>query len=59
MVDERRNLKEDDLWLDEGMVSPEARQSRRKIVVDHIERTRSKVYATGNRWAIENFEATH
>ncbi len=23
------------------------------------ERRRSEVYATGNRWAIENFEATH
>ena len=23
------------------------------------ERTRAKVYATGNRWAIENFHATH
>lgn len=22
-------------------------------------RTRAAVYATGNRWAIENFEATH
>ena len=23
------------------------------------ERTRQAVYATGNKWAIENFEATH
>ena len=23
------------------------------------ERTRAQVYATGNKWAIENFEATH
>lgn len=23
------------------------------------ERTREQVYATGNKWAIENFEATH
>lgn len=23
------------------------------------ERTKAKVYATGNRWAIENFHATH
>ncbi len=23
------------------------------------ERTRAAVYATGNRWAIENFNATH
>lgn len=26
---------------------------------DPAERTRKKVYATGNRWARENFEATH
>lgn len=26
---------------------------------DPVERTRAQVYATGNRWAIENFEATH
>jgi len=23
------------------------------------ERTRARVYATGNKWAIENFNATH
>ena len=23
------------------------------------ERTRAQVYATGNKWAIENYEATH
>jgi len=23
------------------------------------ERTKSRVYATGNKWAIENFNATH
>lgn len=23
------------------------------------ERTRAAIYATGNKWAIENFEATH
>lgn len=26
---------------------------------DHFERTRAQVYATGNKWAIENFNATH
>lgn len=25
----------------------------------HYERTKAQVYATGNKWAIENFEATH
>lgn len=24
-----------------------------------VERTRQAVYATGNKWAIKNFEATH
>lgn len=26
---------------------------------DPYERTRAQVYASGNKWAIENFEATH
>ena len=59
MVDRKKSRNEDDLWLEEGMTSPEARQSRRKAKADHFERTRSKVYATGNKWAIENFNATH
>lgn len=28
-------------------------------MADHVSCTRSMVYATGNRWAIENFDATH
>ena len=59
MVDRKKNLNEDDLWLEESMASPEACQSRRKVKVDHFERTRSKVYSTGNKWAAENFNATH
>ena len=31
----------------------------RVVSVGPAERTRQAVYATGNRWAIENFEATH
>lgn len=31
-------------------------QNRR---LNHYERTKAQVYATGNKWAIENFEATH
>lgn len=27
--------------------------------VSSYERTKSQVYATGNKWAIENFHATH
>ena len=30
-----------------------------KFVASPYERTRNAVYATGNRWAIENFNATH
>lgn len=35
------------------------RKPKDKIVQSPYERTKSKVYATGNRWAIENFNATH
>lgn len=35
-------------------------QNTREIYVESpYERTRRAVYATGNRWAIENFNATH
>ncbi len=27
--------------------------------MSNYDRTKAQVYATGNRWAIENFEATH
>ena len=37
----------------------ENRQRRHKRRLDPYERTRASVYATGNKWAIENFEATH
>lgn len=30
-----------------------------RYIESPYERTRRAVYATGNRWAIENFEATH
>lgn len=30
-----------------------------KMVMSPYERTRAQVYATGNKWAIENFNATH
>ena len=33
--------------------------SRDVFVESTFERTRNAVYATGNRWAIENFNATH
>lgn len=30
-----------------------------RIIQSPYERTRAAVYATGNKWAIENFNATH
>lgn len=39
----------------------ESRNHKKKNMVrtTPYERTRAAVYATGNKWAIENFEATH
>ena len=34
-------------------------ESADKFVWSPYDRARSAVYATGNRWAIENFNATH
>lgn len=30
-----------------------------RFVYNHYERRRAQVYATGNKWAIENWKATH
>lgn len=38
---------------------PDSRIIEKKQRYDPYARTRAQVYATGNRWAIENFEATH
>lgn len=35
------------------------RHSEDKYVASPYERTRNAVYATGNRWVIENFNLTH
>ncbi len=35
------------------------RETKDKYIESPQERTRRAVYATGNRWAIENFNATH
>lgn len=37
----------------------EEQDSVDKYVESPYERTRRQVYATGNKWAIENFNATH
>lgn len=34
-------------------------EEKRETILTPYERARSAVYATGNRWAIENFNATH
>lgn len=38
---------------------PEPEPKEVKPRISPYERTRAAVYATGNRWAIENFNATH
>lgn len=42
---------------EEAMQDNQPRRHKRRL--DPYERTRASVYATGNKWAIENFEATH
>lgn len=37
----------------------EKRERPAKCMPSPYERTRAAVYATGNKWQIENFEATH
>lgn len=40
--------------------SCKAEQNSKDIYVSSLyERTRASVYASGNKWAIENFNATH
>lgn len=46
-----------DICPDCGMMEALAAIPRRHL--DPAERTRRAVEATGNRWAIENFNATH
>jgi hypothetical protein len=44
-----------DYKCEDGECVPRKREPR----MSPYERTRAAVYATGNRWAIENFNATH
>lgn len=48
---------ETDICPECGMMEALAAIPRRRE--GPAERTRRAVYATGNKWAIENFEATH
>lgn len=43
--------------FDSIRISPEIKKQFRRQTP--YERTRAAVYATGNKWAIENFNATH
>ena len=40
-------------WLDHNFTE------QCRMIQSPYERTRATVYATGNKWAIENFNATH
>ena len=46
-------MEEYNKWVEENF------EEREKFVGTPYERTRAMVYATNNRWAIENFNATH
>lgn len=47
------NYSEFSNWVDQNF------EEQQKLVQTPYERTRASVYATGNKWAIENFNATH
>ena len=46
-------------WMNEDTTKKDSTESIPYASGDHQERTRSQVYATDNKWAIENFNATH
>lgn len=43
----------------EELMKKQKEASERHMTMTPQERRRAAVYATGNKWAIENFEATH
>lgn len=53
ITDGRNTCKASDL----GTKRDPFKSSQREL--SHIERTEAEVYATGNKWVIENYEATH
>lgn len=48
-----------DGFFDSMICVESKREKRRERPLSLYERTRNQVYATGNKWAIENFHATH
>jgi len=54
LAEKKQNQSEDKKFNAENTVKNMERTNR-----NPYERTKVAVYATGNRWAIENFEATH
>lgn len=47
------NYSEFSAWVDQNF------EEQQKLVQTPYEHTRASVYATGNKWAIENFNTTH
>lgn len=47
------------VWVCENCGTTTEKETRTSPRVSMYERTRAQVYATGNKWAIENFHATH
>ena len=45
--------------VENGCIFSDVKQVKPVRKPTPYERTRAAVYATGNKWAIENFEATH
>ncbi len=50
MTEEKKKLEEQE---------EDERPRESRVRLNPYERTRARVYATGNKWAIENFHATH
>ncbi len=56
IVPGRGKVKKDNSFAGCGIIYSSGSSNRRE---DPYERTKRQVYATGNKWAIENFHATH
>ena len=55
----RRMEKERHARYDKSTDYPDSHVREKRSRHDPYSRTKAAVYTTGNRWAIENFEATH
>lgn len=59
IVPGRGAVRQDDKVFGCGTVFSSGEGSSHKQHETSYERTKRQVYATGNKWAIENFHATH